>query len=138
MNWFAPNIRFRASRLLTPSTRMCLWVGALLLILAAPVLAQDQGGVSREAVVQELALAHNAPNPFNANTTINYRLLADAQVRVDIFDLRGRHVVTLLDEYQPQGERFAVWKTEEDPSGTYIFRLVVDGLEAFGKMSLVK
>jgi hypothetical protein len=100
--------------------------------------AADNDPVTREAVAQELRLAHNSPNPFNANTTINFTLLADAWVRVDVFDLRGRYVTTLLDEFQSAGDRFAIWKTEVAPSGTYFFRLKVDDLQVFGKMSLVK
>lgn len=117
--------------------------GAWLLVLFSglilfPCSAQAIDGVSRQAFVQELSLAHNSPNPFNANTTINYSLLADAKVRVDIFDLRGRLVVTLLDEHQLAGDNFAIWKTETAPSGTYLFCLSVEEIQVFGKMSLVK
>lgn len=112
----------------------------VLVLCCAPTfsLGVDSDPVTREAVAQELQLAHNSPNPFNANTTINFTLLSDAWVRVDVFDLRGRYVTTLLDEFQSEGDRFAIWKTEVAPSGTYFFRLKVDDLQVFGKMSLVK
>ena len=73
---------------------------------------------SNQAIESAIALAHNSPNPFNANTTINYTLLSSARVRVDVFDLSGRQVVTLLDAWQPEGENFAIWKAEVAPSGT--------------------
>lgn len=120
-----------------PPGRLVLLLACCLLLVAAGAAAADEA-VSRQAFVQELALAHNSPNPFNANTSINYTLLADARVRVDVFDLKGRLVVTLLDEFQAQGENFAIWKTEDSPSGTYFFRLAVDEFQVFGKMSLVK
>nr|MEE4269688.1 T9SS type A sorting domain-containing protein [Candidatus Krumholzibacteria bacterium] len=132
-----PPLRFLA--LCTPAglVRLALLV---LVVSCAPQVsrADDIDPVTREAVAQELQLAHNSPNPFNANTTINFTLLADAWVRVDVFDLRGRYVTTLLDEFQSAGDRFAIWKTEVAPSGTYFFRLKVDDLQVFGKMSLVK
>jgi len=119
-------------------------VGVVLLFLMGPAsLRADEEGkstdnVSRQAIVEELRLALASPNPFNANTTIEYTLLQDAEVKVDVFDLRGRHMETLIDEFQMAGENFAVWKTETAPSGTYFFCLSVDELQVFGKMSLVK
>lgn len=115
------------------------WVlaGAFLFLTACAAHADD-GVVTREAVIQELQLAHNSPNPFNANTSINYTLLVDGWVRVEIYDLRGRLVTTLIDEHQRAGDNFAIWKTEVAPSGTYFFCLTVDDMRVFGKMSLVK
>jgi hypothetical protein len=110
----------------------------LALLMAGGATAQVDDPSSRQAMVQELALAHNSPNPFNATTTITYTLLQDAHVRVDVFDLKGRHLVTLLDEFQAAGERFAVWKTLDTPSGTYFFRLAVADIVVFGKMALVQ
>jgi len=114
-------------------------VGLVLLMMGSTsLLADESDETSRQAFVEELRLAQASPNPFNANTAIEYTLLQDADVRVDVFDLRGRHMETLLDEYQPAGENFAIWKTETAPSGTYFFCLTVDQVQVFGKMSLVK
>lgn len=123
-----------------PPLSLVLALGILLLLLVGPasLQADDEGSVSRQAFVEELRLAQASPNPFNANTTIEYTLLQDAKVRVDVYDLRGRHMETLIDENQYAGENFAVWKTETAPSGTYFFCLAVDGYQVFGKMSLVK
>lgn len=98
----------------------------------------DSGELTREAVARELALVHNHPNPFNAHTTIYYNLLRPSHVRVDIYDLAGRWVDTIWDGHQAEGENFAVWKTDVDPSGTYIYCLTVDGIVVTKKMSLVK
>jgi len=94
--------------------------------------------VSREAMAKELALVFNQPNPFNAHTMILYKLLRPAKVKIDIYDLAGRHVIKILDEFQEDGENFAVWKTSHSPSGTYVFCLQVEGIRIFRKMSLVK
>ncbi len=93
---------------------------------------------SREDFRKELNLVYNHPNPFNPSTTINYVLLQPAEVTVDVFDLRGRHMARLVDSYQEEGENFAVWKTLTAPSGTYIFRLEADEVQVFRKMMLVR
>lgn len=93
---------------------------------------------SREEFRKELSLVYNHPNPFNPSTTISYVLLEPALVRVHVYDLKGRHVATLVDEYQNDGENFAVWKTQTAPSGAYIFSLEADGIRIFRKMMLVR
>lgn len=94
--------------------------------------------LSREAIAKELALVENHPNPFNAHTTIVYNLLRAGQVTVDIYDMAGRRVDTIWDGYQEAGENFAIWKTDVDPSGTYIYRLTLEDVVVYKKMSLIK
>ena len=119
--------------------RFTVWLLAGSLLLAGPWLdSTADPEPSREAIARELARARNCPNPFNAHTEIVYTLLRPARVRVDVYDLCGRHVVELLDETQPAGPNFTVWKTEDQPSGTYVFCIGVEGIRAYGKMSLVK
>ena len=113
-----------------------LLVVACLGLLVPEAVAEEEA--TREAIARELALAHNCPNPFNAHTEIVYTLLRPARVKVDIYDLVGRHVVELFDGEQDAGENFAIWKTERDPSGTYIFCVEVEGIRVFHKMSMVK
>ncbi len=111
----------------------------ILLLLAFSAIAENEvEDLTREAIARELALVQNHPNPFNAHTTIIYNLLRPAWVKVDVFDLAGRRVDTILDELQADGENFAIWKTDVDPSGTYIYRVTVDDVVIYKKMSLVK
>jgi len=106
-------------------------------LLSSPsALAGDN--VTREDFRKELSLVYNHPNPFNPSTTIKYVLLQQADVRVDVYDLKGRHMARLVDETQVEGENFAVWKTQTAPSGTYIFCLEADGVKVFRKMMLVR
>jgi len=114
-----------------------LVASALAGLLVSPE-AQAGDSVSREEIRQELNLVYNHPNPFNPSTTINYTLLQPAHVRVQVYDLKGRHVVCLVDDYQNDGPNLAVWKTETAPSGTYIFSLEADGVRVFRKMMLVR
>ena len=121
MDLFSPNIHPpRDTSTLTGIVLRSLIFFALILGVG-PTLAEDEVQITKDAVYRELAQSYNSPNPFNPHTTINYSLLRDGWVQVDVFDLRGRLVVTLIDEYQSQGDHIAIWKTETSPSGTYLF-----------------
>ena len=83
-------------------------------------------------------LQPNYPNPFNASTTIEYGLDSDQQVTIDIYDLLGRKVETLVDEPKPAGLYRAIWDAGELPSGMYFCRIVTDSYSKTRKMMLLK
>ncbi len=112
-------------------------VASLGFLCSIPQANADES-VTREEIRRQLRLVYNHPNPFNPSTTISYSLLQPAQVEVHVYDLKGRHLVCLVDEYQQEGENFAVWKTQTAPSGPYIFSLEADGVRVFRKMMLVR
>lgn len=83
-------------------------------------------------------LKNNYPNPFNPNTKIAFEIKKIAVVKLEILDMLGRHVQTLLkDLLQPK-----TYEIEFDgsqlPSGTYFYRLTADGFIKTGKMQLIK
>ncbi|MDP3582927.1 MAG: LamG-like jellyroll fold domain-containing protein, partial [Ignavibacteria bacterium] len=57
------------------------------------------------------ALNQNHPNPFNPETTISYKVQAASQVNLKVFDVLGREVVTLVDEYKQPGNYIATFNT---------------------------
>ncbi len=67
------------------------------------------------------------PNPFNPTLSLSFELEQAAQVRLEIFDLGGRRVATLLNTYQDAGSRDLTWRAEGLPSGVYMARLSLDG-----------
>lgn len=90
-----------------------------------------------------LALDQNAPNPFNPNTTIAFSLPRQGAVTLQVFDVRGRLVRTLVDESRGAGEHRVVWDGTDDggraaASGVYLYRLNADGQVLQNKMTLVK
>ncbi|MCP4292951.1 MAG: T9SS type A sorting domain-containing protein [bacterium] len=109
------------------------WSGIL-----APRAAVANNSVSREDVQHQMNQVYNYPNPFNPSTTIDYVLLQGTHVKIFVYDLRGRQLICLMDEYQESGANFAVWKTQLAPSGTYFYSLEIDGMRVFRKMSLVR
>ncbi|MFH0991093.1 MAG: T9SS type A sorting domain-containing protein [bacterium] len=72
---------------------------------------------------QSFRLFQNYPNPFNPTTTINYQLSISSIVTLDIFDIQGRKITTLVDEMQEKGEYAIEWNARTVPSGMYFYRL---------------
>jgi len=87
-------------------------------------------------------LSQNYPNPFNPTTTINYELPVKGRVTLELFDILGRRVATLIDTEQPEGYyqyRFNAAETANGlASGVYIYRLRAGSFNATKKMVLLK
>lgn len=94
-------------------------------------------------VLNAYKLSQNYPNPFNPSTTIDYTLSAAGSVVLNVYDLTGRLVSSLVDEYQTIGQHSAVWNGTDQQglaaaSGTYIYQLKVNGATVSRQMSLLK
>ena len=88
-------------------------------------------------------LGQNYPNPFNPATTIHYQLPIAGSARVDIFDLLGQRVRTLVNEAKPAGFYSIGWNGYDDAgqavaSGVYFYRLEIEGFTDIKKLMLVK
>ena len=94
--------------------------------------------------IRDFALLGNAPNPFNPRTSIEYAIPTDAKVQLEIFDLSGRLIRTLVDESQRGPQRYDVMWDGIDAqgrrvaSGTYIYRLRAGEFEQARRMTLLK
>ncbi|HVN48191.1 MAG TPA: FG-GAP-like repeat-containing protein [Bacteroidota bacterium] len=75
------------------------------------------------AVPKEFALNQNYPNPFNPSTMISYDLPKSSYVKLQIYDVLGRLVTTLVDGVQPVGRQNIQWNAGRLSSGVYIYRL---------------
>lgn len=83
------------------------------------------------------------PNPFNPSTTLAYEVDRAGPVRVAVYDLRGRHVQTLVDEPVDAGRHTVVWHGRDArgnavSSGVYLARLDQGARAALGRLVLVK
>jgi hypothetical protein len=72
---------------------------------------------------REYALGQNYPNPFNPATTIKYQLPQECKVTLQIFNLLGQEVATLVNELKQAGRYEMQWNAENFPSGVYFYRL---------------
>ena len=92
---------------------------------------------------RDFRVEQNYPNPFNPVTNIRYDLPEAAQVRLRVYDLRGREVRTLIRGVQSPGVKTAVWDGRvatgaEVPTGIYDVRLVTPEYTKSIKMMLLK
>ncbi len=72
---------------------------------------------------QQFTLLRNYPNPFNPTTTIAFELAQDTKVNLAIYDILGKKVVTLIDNYLPAGHYKKDWNASSLSSGVYFIRL---------------
>ena len=98
---------------------------------------------SGEVLPFTFVLEQSYPNPFNSGTTIAFELAEDIGVRLEIFDLLGRRVATLIDEFRRAGQHRATWDGTDlegipAASGTYLYRLSGGGLAQARKMVLLR
>ena len=83
-------------------------------------------------------LYQNAPNPFNYATVIRFALPQAGRVKLDVFDLAGRLVGTLVNGERPAGYHQVTWDASKLPSGIYFCRVEAGSFTAVKKMILIK
>lgn len=89
-------------------------------------------------IPQEITLNQNYPNPFNPVTTVTYGLSTSAEVQLQVYNLLGQRVVTLVDGYQNAGTHAVEFDASRLSSGTYLLRLQAGQESLTRKMMLVK
>jgi hypothetical protein len=92
---------------------------------------------------QLTGLVEITPNPFNPQTKITYDLAREGQVRLEVYDVQGRLVRTLVSGARGSGRHTETWNGTADDggrvsSGVYLARLTADGVTGMMKMMLLK
>jgi hypothetical protein len=101
--------------------------------------AKDQPDPSkRDVLPAEIQLDQNYPNPFNPATVIRYRLPAQTQVSLIIYNTLGAEVAKLVDAEQPEGEHSVSFDGTGLPTGAYFCRLRANGVMETRKMILTR
>lgn len=93
-------------------------------IIFEPTSAADIGNFTVDENSPVYVQAY--PNPFNPQTTINYSLEKSSQVALNIYNLCGQEIETLVDAYQIAGEYELGWQPKGLPGGCYFCRLQAD------------
>ncbi|MDH3891870.1 MAG: right-handed parallel beta-helix repeat-containing protein [candidate division Zixibacteria bacterium] len=84
------------------------------------------------------SLDQNYPNPFNPSTTINFALPIAAQVKLEIFNIVGQRVTTVIDGQMDAGIHQVTWGSGNHASGIYLYRLSAGSFIETKKMILLK
>ncbi len=99
--------------------------------------------VENDAAPEGFILGQNTPNPFNPETTISYYIPVRDAVRLDVFNIAGQKIRTLVNADHPAGHHTVRWDGRNDDgqavsSGVYIYRLRSNRTMLTGRMTLVR
>jgi hypothetical protein len=84
-------------------------------------------------------LSNNLPNPFNPVTKISYQIAKDGFVKLNVFDIAGREVKTIVNEFKTAGSYETVFDGSGISSGTYFYRIETsNGFKDTKRMILIK
>ena len=86
----------------------------------------------------QYALYQNYPNPFNPETVIEYDIPKDDHVEIEIYDVLGEKIQTLINERINAGKHKIKFDAKKLSSGTYFYRLRSDKLTITKKLLLLK
>jgi hypothetical protein len=83
-------------------------------------------------------LRQNYPNPFNPGTIIRYDLPQQSRVSIEVFNIKGQKVATLLNGVKPAGFHSIEWNASNFATGLYFYRITAGDFTSIKKMMLVK
>ncbi len=104
----------------------------------APEIPVGINPLGQEKIIRDLQLLPNYPNPFNPQTTIRFRLNTTGVVTLEIFDISGQRITSLLKERLAVGLHEVTWDASANASGVYFYRLSTAKSLITGKMVLMK
>ncbi len=92
----------------------------------------------REEIATSISVHGNSPNPFSGVTTITFELTQAGDVTLTVYDLLGREVAVLVDEYLSASAYDATFDASSLPSGMYVYRLQTVGGSDTGSMTVLR
>jgi Secretion system C-terminal sorting domain len=84
------------------------------------------------------ALFQNYPNPFNPTTTINYTISKSGNTQIYLYDILGRKINCLLNEFKHEGNHKIIFNASGFPSGVYYYRIISGNFSTTKKMCVLK
>jgi len=89
-------------------------------------------------ILNRYFLNQNYPNPFNLSTKIKYTLTKTEKVKIEVFNLLGQRIETLLNKQMPAGSNEIEFTAKDLPSGVYLYRIETNNFKQTKKMILLK
>ncbi|MBT3234205.1 MAG: T9SS type A sorting domain-containing protein, partial [Calditrichaeota bacterium] len=104
---------------------------------------QKDGFIVLDAAIEsalptEFYISKNYPNPFNSTTTLTYGIPERANVNINIYDISGRFVESLINTEVNPGHHKITWSPREAPTGIYIVRCVAGWKKESLKVALIR
>jgi hypothetical protein len=136
-SYCAPNTKVRL--LMNISSEGCpAWTDTVSIMVQAAT-----GIVYENTLPTEYSLSQNYPNPFNPSTNIRFSVPQEGPVKIEVYDVRGSLVKTILDEAVRPGNKEVVWdgtnlSGSRVASGMYLYRMQAGDFVAMKKMILLK
>ncbi|MBI3364775.1 MAG: T9SS type A sorting domain-containing protein [Ignavibacteriae bacterium] len=91
-----------------------------------------------ESVPSEFILYQNYPNPFNSSTIIRYDVSRRSWVRIQLFDVLGQLLQTLVDQFSEPGSYQVIFDGQSLPSGIYFYRMQTGRGVFVNKLTILK
>ena len=88
--------------------------------------------------LKDFKLYQNYPNPFNPNTVISYQLPVISHVKLGIYDILGRKIVTLVNEEKQPGNYEVEFNASKLASGIYFYKITAGNFSETKKLVLLK
>ena len=88
--------------------------------------------------VAKFSIDQNSPNPFNPTTTVGFNLVEDGNVSIDIFNVAGQKVDTLVNDFMTAGSHSVVWDASGFSAGIYFYTVKSGDFSKTMKMTLLK
>jgi hypothetical protein len=111
---------------------------AMWVMLAKIAQSSSAGIESTPGIPNKSQLYQNYPNPFNPATTFSFELSKPEQVRLEIYNVNGQKVETVLDQKMPAGLQQVDFTAGNLASGVYLYQLTAGDYQAVKKMILIK
>jgi len=100
--------------------------------------SSENVNITREPIPTEYSLEQNYPNPFNPATVISYKLPTASKVMLKIYDILGKEISTLVNEYKEAGSYDVTFNASKFASGVYIYKIEAGSFNQSKKMILAK
>ena len=141
-NWLQENTNSFPSFSLYCYNDLVVWgVGPPYIILNTTSGGQPINQISNNTEQKQMnySLSQNYPNPFNPKTIINYSLFFNTDVEINIYNIIGKKVTTLINKKQKIGNYKITWDASIFASGIYFYSIIIDKkISDTKKMILVK